>query len=202
MQSSGAILGAHRTGPAQQNYGDYLATRNCTDDQEWFRSIRNRIWQRRIGGFMRQIFAAREKTDHWSANLRHMITHCPAQHRIFSFNCVQQRALSQRSVELKSYFPLDVRQRTQIRRKNNANHWMNKLPSLKSQVPNKFQIPNVKMAGTESSRIWDLIIESLFGIWGPWELGFAQLSVCTSTDNTAGKSRTIGFHLSPASTEP
>jgi hypothetical protein len=28
-----------------------------------------------------------------------------------------------------------VRQRTQIRRKNNANHWMNKLPSLKSQVP-------------------------------------------------------------------
>ena len=114
MQSSDAIFGAHRTGPALQNHADYLPTRNCTDDQEWFRPIRNRVRQRRIGRFMGQIFAARKKTDHWPANLRHMITHCPAQHRIFRFNRVQQRALSQRSVELKSYFTLDVRQRTQV----------------------------------------------------------------------------------------
>ena len=132
-----------------QNHGDYLPTRNCTDDQEWFRPIRNRVRQRRIGRFMRQIFAARKKTDHWPANLRHMITHCPAQHRIFRFNRVQQRALSQRSIELKSYFTVDVRQRTQIRRKNNAYHG----------------------------------------------------NVCASTDTTAGRSRTIGFHLSPVSTE-
>lgn len=132
-----------------QNHEIYLPTRNCTDDQEWFRPIRNRVRQRRIGRFMRQIFAARKKTDHWPANLRHMITHCPAQHRIFRFNHVQQRALGQRSVELKSYFTVDVRQRTQIRRKNNAYHG----------------------------------------------------NVCASTDSTAGKSRTIGFHLSPASTE-
>src|SRR4051812_36998266 len=128
---------------------DYLSTRNCTDDQEWFGSIRNRARQRRIGRFMRQIFAARKKTDHWPANLGHMITHCPAEHRIFRFNRVQQRALSQRSVQLKSYLALEVRQRSQIRRKNNANHG----------------------------------------------------SVCASTDKTAGKSRTIGFHLSPASAE-
>jgi hypothetical protein len=72
MRSSGA---SNRT--ALQNHGDYLPTRNCTDDQEWFRPIRNRVRQRRIGRFMRQIFAARKKTDHWPANLRHMITHCP-----------------------------------------------------------------------------------------------------------------------------
>jgi len=77
---------------------------------------------------------------------------------------------------------------------------MNKVPSLKSQVPNKFQIANVKIAGTQSSRIWDLIIESLFGIWG-WELGLAQLSVCTSTESTAGRSRTMDFQLSPASVD-
>jgi len=149
MQSSDAIFGAHRIGPALQNHGDYLATRNCTDDQEWFRPIRNRIGQRRIGRLMRQIFAARKKTDHWPANLRHMITHCPSQHRIFRFNCIQQRPLSQRSVYLKSYFTIDVRQRAQIRRKNNAYHG----------------------------------------------------NVCASTESTAGKSRTSGFHLSPASTE-
>jgi hypothetical protein len=75
---------------------------------------------------------------------------------------------------------------------------MNKVPNPNSQVPNKFQIPNVKMAGTEISRIWDLIIESLFGIWC---LGFAQVSVWTSTESTAGRSRTIGFQLSPASAD-
>lgn len=51
---------------------------------------------------------------------------------------------------------------------------MNEVPNPNSQVPNKFQIPNVKMAGTEISRIWDLIIESLFGIWC---LGFG---ICSS----------------------
>jgi hypothetical protein len=50
---------------------------------------------------------------------------------------------------------------------------MNKAPSLKSQVPNKFQIANVKIEWTENSRIWDLIIESLFGIWG---LGIGRCS--------------------------
>src|SRR5205814_8976594 len=98
---------------------------------------------------MRQIFATRKKTNHLPANLRDMITHCPAQHRIFRFNGVEQRALSYRSVKLKSYFTVDVRQRTQIRRKNNAYHG----------------------------------------------------NVCASTESTAGRSRTIGFHLSPASTE-
>ena len=125
-----------------QNYSDYLAARNCTDDQEWFCPSRNRIRQRRIGRFMRQIFAARKKTDHWPANLRHMIAHRPAQHRIFRFYRVQQRALSQLSVELKSYFAVQVGQRAQIRGKNDTYHG----------------------------------------------------SICASTDSTAGRSRTIGFH--------
>jgi hypothetical protein len=49
---------------------------------------------------------------------------------------------------------------------------MNKVPNPNSQVPNKFQIPNVKIAGTEISRILDLIIEKF--IWdlvlGIWDL--------------------------------
>jgi hypothetical protein len=51
---------------------------------------------------------------------------------------------------------------------------MNKVSNRNSQVPNKFRIPNVKIAGTEISRILDLIIESLFGIWCP---GFG---ICSS----------------------
>src|SRR6476620_2807242 len=98
---------------------------------------------------MRQIFTAGKKTDHRPANLRHVIADCPAQHRIFRFNRVEKGALSQRSVELKSYFTFDVGKRAQIWRKNNAYHG----------------------------------------------------NVCASTDSTAGRSRTIGFHLSPASTE-
>jgi hypothetical protein len=88
MQSSDAIFGRiEQDGPCKIA-GIILPTRNCADDQKWFRPIRNRVRQRRIGRFMRQIFTARKKTDHWPANLRYMITHCPAQHRIFRFNRV------------------------------------------------------------------------------------------------------------------
>lgn len=79
-----------------------------------------------------------------------MITYCPSQHRIFGFNSVQHRALSDRSVGLNFDFAIDVRERPQMRRKNNAYHG----------------------------------------------------NVCTSTESTAGKSRTMGFHLSPASADP
>jgi hypothetical protein len=33
---------------------------------------------------------------------------------------------------------------------------------------------------------------------GAWDLELVHGSVCTSTESTAGRSRTIGFHLSPA----
>lgn len=35
-----------------------------------------------------------------------------------------------------------------------------------------------------------------------WKDDAYHANVCTSTDNTAGKSRTIGFQLSPASADP
>jgi hypothetical protein len=49
MQSGDAFVPEHRTGPALQNYSNYLSARNCPDDQEWFCPIRNCIRQRRIG---------------------------------------------------------------------------------------------------------------------------------------------------------
>jgi hypothetical protein len=127
----------------------YLPARDCTDDQEWFCPVCNRMRQRRIGRFMRQIFAAGKKSDHRPASLGYMITYCPPQHWIFGFNSVQERALSYFSVELKVYFAIDIGERTQMRRKNNAYH------------------------GND----------------------------CTSTESTAGKSRTMGFHVSPASAD-
>jgi hypothetical protein len=49
MQSGDAFVPERRTGPALQNYSEYLTARNCTDDQEWFCPIRNCNSQRRIG---------------------------------------------------------------------------------------------------------------------------------------------------------
>src|SRR5262245_10098811 len=48
MQSGDAFVPEHRTGPALQNYSDYLTARNCADDQKWFCSVRNCIRQLRI----------------------------------------------------------------------------------------------------------------------------------------------------------
>jgi hypothetical protein len=49
MQSGDAFVPERRTGPALQNYSEYLTARNCADDQEWFCPIRNCTRQRRIG---------------------------------------------------------------------------------------------------------------------------------------------------------
>jgi hypothetical protein len=76
-----------------------------------------------------------------------MVAHGPTQHGISSFELVEYRPLSHGGLDVKVYVAIDVRQRAQMRRQNNANHG----------------------------------------------------SVCTSTESTAGRSRTIGFQLSPAS---
>ncbi len=78
-----------------------------------------------------------------------MVADRATQHRIANFQRIQHCAQGDRTGHLERCLIFNMRQGTQVRRKNYANHG----------------------------------------------------SVCTSTDNTAGKSRTMGFQLSPASAE-
>ncbi len=78
-----------------------------------------------------------------------MIANRPAQHGIARLERIENRALRDRTLNLKLYFLPNMRQRPKMLRKFDSNHG----------------------------------------------------SVCTSTDSTPGRSRTIGAQVSPASAE-
>ncbi len=98
---------------------------------------------------MRQVFLAGKEAQERPPLLRGLIADSPAQHGIAGLDCVEDRALRDRTLNLKFQLLPDVRQRPKMLRKLDSNHGR----------------------------------------------------VCTSTDSTAGRSRTIGFQLSPASAE-
>src|ERR1700732_5065480 len=99
---------------------------------------------------MGQILAAGEEPQERPPLLRDVIADCTSQHRIADLECVEDRALRDRALDVQLHLAGNVRQ---------------------------------------TSQVW-------------WEHNSDHGSVCTSTDNTAGRSRTIGAQLSPASAEP
>ncbi len=76
-----------------------------------------------------------------------MFTYRAAQHRITCFECIEHRALCNRTIELERNLAVTIRERLQVVRQYDPNH----------------------------DSVW------------------------ASTDNTAGRSRTIGSQLSPLS---
>src|SRR6266568_7883990 len=120
---------------------------NCAHDEERLAAFSDRVGQGSIGRFVRNIFAASEEPNQRTAFESSVLANCAAQHRVFRFDRVENRFHSRRSIKIEMYLIANLRQRSEMMRKNDSNHF----------------------------------------------------SVCTSTDRTAGKSRTIGFHESPAS---
>ncbi len=148
---------------------------------------------------MRQVLTTNKKSDHWPPKLRHVIAHCSAQHRISTFERIEHRALSHRSGNLEFHFTVNARQRAQVRRQHDAYHRKNpNCPNSKLQGNLKSQ--NLIPAAKKKRASWDLIIGTYLG-FEACDLGIAQVSVCTSTDRTAGRSRTIEAQLSPPSAD-
>jgi len=88
----------------------------------------------------------------------------------------------------------------------------NERPPLQRHVVPNGSAQN-RMAGFErikdrANRNWRRHIEFHFALHASeiaqvkWKHDADHGSVCTSTDKTAGRSRTIGFHVSPLSAEP
>jgi len=98
---------------------------------------------------MRKIFLTREEPQKWPPLPGDLITNRPPKHGIAGLDRVKHRAQSDRRSDFQLHLGANLRQRSQMLRKYDADHG----------------------------------------------------SVCTSTLNTAGKSRTIGAQLSPASAE-
>jgi len=118
-------------------------------DQQRFLPRRDRLGQRSIRRFMRQIFLAGEESQKRPPHLCDLIPNRPAQHGITGLQRVEHRRQSDRSYDFEMHFAPCVCQRAKMLREYDPDHG----------------------------------------------------SVCTSTESTPGKSRTIGAQLSPASAE-
>jgi predicted ester cyclase len=114
-------------------------------DHKGFCAGRDRVGQGGVGRLVRPILLAGEEPDKRTPLLGGVVADRPAQHGILRLECVQDRPLRDRSLNLKHDLAAYTRQRAQMRGQHNLDHG----------------------------------------------------STWTSTDSTAGRSRTIGAQLSP-----
>jgi hypothetical protein len=85
-----------------------LAAGECADDQEWLRSSRDRIRKRRVGGFVREIPLAGEKSQERTTPLRGMIANGPTQDRITFLKCVEDGLLRDSAIDFELHLAIDV----------------------------------------------------------------------------------------------
>jgi hypothetical protein len=71
---------------------------------------------------VRQIFLAGEEAQKRPPLLRNLIADRPAQHGVASLQCVEDRALRDRTIDLEFNLTADVRQRTKMLWKLDSNH--------------------------------------------------------------------------------
>ena len=131
---------------------------------------------------MREILLAGEKAHERPALVRDVIAHRSPQHWIAGFKRVEDRTLRHWITDLKSYFTVDTCQGPQMCWEYNPNH------SFSHKVRAKVEVGNISASELLNlSRNLHLL---------PYR------NVWTSTDNTAGKSLTIGSQLSPPLADP
>ena len=108
---------------AHSSKGSALAPGDGPDNDERLLPRSNRLGQWGIRRLMGQILLAGEEPQEWPALQRDLIADRPAQHRIASLERVEDRSQRDRAVELKFYFASDVRQRSQMLRKYDSDHF-------------------------------------------------------------------------------
>ena len=111
------------TARGHRNSGFALAPGNGPDNDERLLPGRDRVGQWGIRRLMGQIFLAGEEAQEWPALLRDLVADRPAQHGIAGFERVEDRPQRDRAVEFKFYFAADVRQRSQMLRNYNSDHF-------------------------------------------------------------------------------
>src|SRR5262249_43522868 len=129
----------------------------------------------RVRRLVRQIFLAGEESQERAALLGHVIADGAFQHGVALFHRIEYGPLRHRAFDLDFYFVPDVCQRAQVRGKFYADAY-----SHSSSTPLRRKVaPGAPRTNTSGAR--------------------HHCRVWTSTDSTAGRSRTIGVHESPAS---
>ena len=119
------------------------------DDDERLRSGRDRIWQRRVGWFVREILLAGKEAQEGAAALGGVVADGSAQHWIAGLERIDDGVRRHRPLDLERHLSVDPGEPAEMVGEHHADHG----------------------------------------------------SVWTSTETTAGRSRTMGAQLSPASAD-
>ena len=101
-------------GPKPSKALNSLAARNGPYDNKRLRPRRNRIWQRRVRRFMRQIFFAREKAQKRTALERVVVADSAAQHGVARLKRIQHGALRDRAMDFDRHLAPDVGQSPEV----------------------------------------------------------------------------------------
>ena len=99
-----------------------LTAGNGAEDDKGFRPRCDRIGKRGIRRLMREILLAGEEPQERPALLGHLIADRPAQHRIAGLKRVEDRALRDRALDIELDLTTNLRQGSQMVRKDDADH--------------------------------------------------------------------------------
>src|SRR5574340_6113 len=108
-----------------------------------------------------------------------MIANRPPQHRITGFEGIEDRPLRDRALDIDRHLAGDARQGPQMCRQHDSNH-------------RSFLVSRISSLVKRREDSFFTLHASRFTL---------HRNVWTSTERTAGKSRTIGFQLSPPSAD-
>jgi hypothetical protein len=105
-----------------QNRKAILPARNGSHDEKRLRASGHLIGQRRIRGFMRQIFRASKESYVGPSLLGHVIPDSALQHWIPGFESVQNRSLRGLTFDLECDVAVHARERSKMSRKYDLDH--------------------------------------------------------------------------------
>ena len=88
----------------------WSASGDRADDEERFRSRRNRLGQRGVRLLMRKVLAAREEAQKRPARLRDVVADGTAQNRVPALERVDYGALCHRRLKIEFHFAADARE--------------------------------------------------------------------------------------------
>jgi hypothetical protein len=98
------------------------AARDRADDHEWLDAASDGGGEGLVGRLVRNVFVAGEESQECSPLLRAVVADRAAEHRVASFERVENRSLRRRPFDREFDFAFDAGERAQMQRQDDANH--------------------------------------------------------------------------------
>lgn len=119
MRLAGTRLAGESTSqdpPYSQVRSTRLASCYGPDDEKGLRASDDRVGQRNVGWFVREVLLAREEPQERSALPRDVVANGSSQHRVAGLECVEDRSLRDSTYDMEPHFAVNAREGSQVRR--------------------------------------------------------------------------------------